>query len=90
MKKSVKNLEFDIDALEDLLYWAQKDVRKIVKILELVLIIARDPFGGIGKPEPLQYLFSGCWSRRIDLQHRLVYLVEGERIKILSARLHYE
>ncbi len=87
--KFAKNLEFDQDAVEDLSYWVKKDRRKAEKILDLVQEIAKDPFCGTGKPEPLKHNLSGCWSRRIDQEHRIVYSVEDEKIRILSCRFHY-
>ena len=61
--------------------------KRINRLLEDVL---RSPTSGIGKPEPLRHLLQGAWSRRIDTEHRLVYLVEGEDIVVLQARYHYE
>ena len=87
--KFVKSLEFDQNAIEDLAYWVKKDRRKAEKILELVQEVAKTPFTGTGKPEPLKHNLSRCWSRRIDREHRLVYLVEDEKIRILSCRFHY-
>jgi len=87
--KFAKNLEFDQDAIEDLSYWVKKDRRKAEKIMDLVQEIAKDPFNGIGKPEPLKYDLSGCWSRRIDQEHRIVCSVEDQKIRILSCRFHY-
>ena len=87
--KFVKSLEFDQNAIEDLSYWVKKDRRKAEKILELVQEVVKTPFAGIGKPEPLKHNLSRCWSRRIDQEHRLVYLVEDEKIRILSCRFHY-
>lgn len=90
MKKSVRNLEFDLNAIEDLSYWVKEDRQKAKKILDLVQEIVADPFHGIGKPEPLKYSLRGCWSRRIDQEHRIVYSVDDKKIRILSCRLHYE
>ena len=60
-----------------------------LRILELVEAALREPFAGIGKPEPLRYLLAGTWSRRVTEEHRLVYLVHGNRIDFLQARYHY-
>ncbi|MDD5262777.1 MAG: Txe/YoeB family addiction module toxin [Methylacidiphilales bacterium] len=75
---------------EDYLYWQQTDKKVLKRINELVKDISRSPYEGIGKPEPLKHAFSGYWSRRITDEHRLVYKVEGEMIKIAQARYHYE
>lgn len=87
--KFAKSLEFDQDAVEDLAYWVRQDRRKAEKILDLIQEIAKDPFKGTGKPEPLKHNLSGCWSRRIDQEHRIVYSVEDEKIRIISCRFHY-
>jgi toxin YoeB len=60
-----------------------------LRVLDLVEATLRDPFQGVGKPEPLRYLLAGCWSRRITQEHRLVYAVTGARIDFLQARYHY-
>lgn len=80
---------FQPEFREDLHYWVETDRRMALRILELIEAIMRDPFGGIGKPEPLKYLAAGTWSRRITQEHRLVYLVSGKRIDFLQARYHY-
>ena len=74
---------------EDLRYWVETDRKIALRILELVEAVLRDPFSGIGKPEPLRYLLAGAWSRRITQEHRLVYKVAGRRIDFLQARYHY-
>ena len=74
---------------EDYLYWQKMDKRLVNKINELLRDIKRDPFNGIGKPEPLKYEFSGLWSRRISDEHRLVYKVYDDAIAIVSCRYHY-
>ena len=89
LKKSVKNLEFDPAAFEDLAWWVEKDRKKALQISKLIKAVQREPFSGIGKPEPLKYELAGCWSRRIDHEHRLVYEVSDQKIKILSCRYHY-
>jgi len=89
LRKSVRNLEFDVSALEDLSWWIERDRKKALRILRLVQETQRDPFHGIGKPEPLKHELAGCWSRRIDREHRLVYQVLDEKIRVLACRYHY-
>jgi toxin YoeB len=74
---------------QDLRYWVNTDRKTALRAFELIEAILRDPFTGIGKPEPLKYLLAGCWSRRITQEHRLVYRVSGNRIDFLQARYHY-
>lgn len=85
----MRNLEFDANAFEDLAWWIKKDRKKALRIMELIKEIGREPFKGIGKPEPLKHEFKGCWSRRIDDEHRLIYQVLEDKIKILACRYHY-
>ena len=75
---------------EDLAHWVATDRKVALRILELVEAVLRDPFDGIGKPEALKFRLSGCWSRRITQEHRLVYRVTAERIDFLQSRYHYE
>ena len=89
MRTPVRELEFDPAALEDLAYWVQHDRKKAMRVIDLVLETQRDPFAGKGKPEPLKHELAGCWSRRIDQEHRLVYDVGEDRIRILACRYHY-
>ena len=81
--------EFDPDFIEDLTYWTGKDREIALRVLRLVEACLRDPFDGLGKPEPLKYLGAGVWSRRITREHRLVYRVTDGRIVFVQARLHY-
>lgn len=74
---------------QDLRYWVEADRKTALRILELVEGVLRDPFTGIGKPEPLKYVLRGCWSRRITQEQRLVYRVGERRIDFLQARYHY-
>lgn len=74
---------------EDLRAWIETDRRVALRVFDLVEAVLRDPFQGIGKPEPLKYLLAGCWSRRITQEHRLVYRVAGARIDFLQAKYHY-
>jgi len=83
-------LEFDAAALEDLAWWIERDRRKASRILRLIQDTRTDPFGGIGKPEPLKHELAGCWSKRIDQEHRLVYQVHELKIRILACRYHYD
>jgi toxin YoeB len=74
---------------EDLSYWVRVDRTVAVRALDLIEAIMRDPFMGIGKPEPLKYLAPGTWSRRLTQEHRIVYMVSEGRIDFLQARYHY-
>jgi toxin YoeB len=85
----LRSLEFDIAALEDLTWWVEQDRTQALRILRLVRETQREPFVGLGKPEPLKHELSGCWSRRVDREHRLVYQVQQDKIRILSCRYHY-
>lgn len=80
---------FQREFLEDLRYWVQADRRVALRTLDLVEAVLRNPFQGIGKPEPLKYLAAGTWSRRLTQEHRVVYLVRADRIDFLQARYHY-
>ena len=85
----VKNLEFDSAGFEDFAWWVENDRKKALKIINLIKDIQRNPFEGIGQPEKLKHELSGCWSRRIDQEHRLVYEVLETKIRILACRYHY-
>ncbi|MBY0506393.1 MAG: Txe/YoeB family addiction module toxin [Bryobacteraceae bacterium] len=76
----MRGIEFDPAAFEDLAWWAQQDRSQAIRIIRLVADTQRDPFAGIGKPEPL---------KRIDQEHRLIYQVLPENIRILACRYHY-
>ncbi|WP_271253774.1 Txe/YoeB family addiction module toxin [Pseudanabaena sp. Chao 1811] len=80
---------FDQDFRTDLTHWISVDRKVALRVMDLVDAVMCDPFNGIGKPEPLKYLGSGIWSRRITQEHRLVYLVEQNYIKFLQCRYHY-
>lgn len=83
-------LSFTINAWEDYLYWQQIDKKVLKKINRLIKEIQRTPFEGIGRPEQLKYEFVGYWSRRIDLEHRLIYQVDEDELKIYGCRFHYD
>lgn len=90
MAKEIKRFAvFQPEFREDLRYWIKSDRNIAVRVLDLVEAVLRDPFEGIGKPEPLRYTLAGCWSRRVTQEHRLVYRVTEERIDFLQARYHY-
>ena len=76
-------------AFEDLAWWIKQDRAKALRIVSLIKEIGREPFDGIGKPEPLKHEFKGCWSRRIDKEPRIVYQVTDDKIRILACRYHY-
>ena len=82
-------LVFDPAALEHLRYWTDTDRRKALKILDLIEAALKSPFEGIGKQEPLRFDLAGAWSRRIDQEHRLVYRVEKDELRVLACRYHY-
>ncbi len=76
--------------LADIRQWVETDRMLSLRLLTLLDVVGRDPFTGIGKPEPLVGLGSGFWSRRINQEHRLVYRIENRRVTFLAARYHYE
>jgi toxin YoeB len=85
----LRSLEFDTAAFEDLAWWVEQDRAQAVRVIRMIRETQRDPFSGLGKPEPLKHELSGCWSRRINPEHRLVYQVQKDRIRILACRYHY-
>jgi toxin YoeB len=80
---------FQTHGWSDYLYWQQQDKKILERINELIKDCIRSPFKGIGKPEPLKGNLSGCWSRRITDEHRLVYVIRGDQLHILQCRFHY-
>lgn len=95
MSQSKDNPQLKRDAVfqpefrEDLRYWIKADGKIALRAFDLIEAIVRDPFQGIGKPEPLRHLLAGAWSRRLTEEHRVVYVVTKERIDFLQARYHY-
>lgn len=81
---------FSKNAWEDYTSWLRDDKKNLKKINDLIKDIQRTPFEGKGKPEPLKYDLAGYWSRRINLEHRLVYTLIGDEIRIVSCRYHYD
>jgi toxin YoeB len=88
-RESKRLAVFQPEFREDLRFWVKSDRNTAVRALDLVETAMRDPFEGIGKPEPLRYALAGCWSRRLTQEHRLVYRVGDDRIDFLQARYHY-
>ena len=86
----MKSLEFDPRAFEDLAWWIEQDRKTALRIMRLIENIQQAPFEGLGKPEPLKHNLKGLWSRRIDREHRLVYEVREDKIRILACRFHYD
>lgn len=86
----VKQIQWDFNAWEDYLYWQAQDRKMVKRINRLLKDMQRNPYEGIGKPEPLKENLTGFWSRRIDEEHRIVYAVEGEILFIISCKGHYD
>jgi toxin YoeB len=74
---------------EDYCYWQSRDKSTLKRVNRLLEDVLHHPTEGIGKPEPLRHVLEGCWSRRIDEEHRLVYLVDGNDVVVIQARFHY-
>ena len=89
MPSKPREAVFQPEFIDDLKHWVVADRKVALRFIALVEAILRDPFAGIGKPEPLKYLAPGTWSRRLTQEHRIVYLVRDERIDFLQARYHY-
>jgi toxin YoeB len=85
----IRDAVFHPEFREDLAYWVETNRKTALRAFNLIEAIMRDPFTGIGKPEPLKYLDSDAWSRRLTQEHRIVYLVSDDRIDFLQARFHY-
>jgi toxin YoeB len=80
---------FHREFIEDLRYWVETDRKTALRALSIVEAVLGEPFSGIGKPEPLKYLGSSLWSRRLTQEHRIVYLVRSNRVDFLQGRYHY-
>ncbi len=89
LKQTKRAAIFQPEFREDLRYWVETDRKTALRVFDLIEAIMRDPFAGIGKPEPLKYLADGVWSRRLTKEHRIVYLVRNDQIDFLQARYHY-
>lgn len=89
MPSKPRQAVFQLEFIDDLKYWVSTDRKLTLRLITLVEGVLRDPFTGIGKPEPLKLLAPGMWSRRLTQEHRVVYLVRGERIDFLQGHYHY-
>jgi toxin YoeB len=89
LTRKKRDAVFQPEFIEDLKYWVETDRRIAIRVFNLIEAILRDPFKGIGKPEPLKYLAPGVWSRRLTQEHRIIYLVMDDRIDFLQSRYHY-
>jgi len=89
LSKKERMAVFQPEFIEDLRYWVETDRKLALRAFDLIDAILRDPFNGIGKPEPLKYFTPGAWSRRLTQEHRIVYLVRENQIDFLQARYHY-
>jgi toxin YoeB len=87
--KSQRDAVFQPEFREDLKYWVETDRKIAIRALRIVEDVMRDPFQGIGKPEPLKHIAPNTWSRRLTQEHRIVYLVQHDRIDFLQGRYHY-
>ena len=83
-------ITFSKNAWEEYVSWQREDKQNLRKINDLIKDIQRTPFAGLGKPEPLRFDLSGFWSRRIDLEHRLVYQYQDNEVLIYSCKFHYD
>ncbi len=87
--RKARDTVFHREFIEDLRFWVETDRKVALRALDLIEAVMRDPFAGMGKPEPLKYLAPGVWSRRLTQEHRIVYRVSGDRIDFLQTRFHY-
>ena len=81
---------FSDTSWEDYLHWQKTDKKILARVNLLLKDISRNPYTGLGKPEPLKHKYRGCWSRRIDAEHRLIYRVKDEEIIVFKCRYHYD
>jgi toxin YoeB len=80
---------FQSEFREDIQFWIKTNPRTAMRAFDIIEAVMREPFTGIGKPEPLKHFAQGSWSRRLTEEHRIVYVVLGDRINFLQARYHY-
>lgn len=85
----MRRIAFQSQGWADYTFWVETDRKMVRRVNRLIADVLRDPFTGIGKPEQLKHSLAGTWSRRIDDEHRLVYLVTDKEVVVLQARYHY-
>jgi len=88
-KSRRRDAVFHSEFREDLLYWVKTDRKTALRVFRLIEAVIKDPFSGVGKPEPLKFILSGAWSRRLTQEHRIVYTVGDNRIDFIQCRYHY-
>ena len=88
-QSTAREAVFHPEFREDLRHWVDTNRKTALRVLDLVEAVMRDPFRGVGKPEPIKYLGSGVWSRRLTQEHRMVYVVTERRVDFLQCRYHY-
>lgn len=88
--ESIRQIEYDAAGFEDLAWWNKNDHDRAVEVVQLVKEVQKDPFGGSGQPTRLVHDFEGCVSRQIQGDHRLIYQILDDKIRILSCRYHQE
>jgi toxin YoeB len=89
LSRKERSAVFQPEFIEDLRFWVETDRKLALRAFDLIEAILRDPFEGIGKPEPLKYFSPGVWSRRLTQEHRIVYMVRDDKIDFLQASYHY-
>ncbi len=85
----MRRIVFESGAFDDFTAWATENKKLYAKIVRLIKDVQRSPFTGLGKPEPLRHELKGYWSRRIDIEHRLVYKITDEAIIVIACKYHY-
>ena len=86
----MRRVVFEAKAFDDFTNWSTQDKKIYRKIIQLIKDVQRTPFEGLGKPEPLKHELQGYWSRRIDLEHRLVYTVTDDEVIVIACKYHYK
>lgn len=88
-RANAREATFHLEFREDLKYWVKTNQKVALRAFNLIEAIIKNLFVGIGKPEPLKYILSGAWSRRLTQEHRIVYVISNDRIDFIQCRYHY-